>query len=339
MGGKGGGAVSTNNQLVQMQQEQAMQATEANVERNARLAYGTKEINDIFSGHPAGATQVDLSALKQPGAGAAANWATAASNPSGMITYNGQIWNGQTWVPDPNAAQEPGALPGGYSARQMPDSGGATQYGLYDPQGNLITTGNTVADLANAKIWTGGDPSKTEGGFQPEFYDKYRQAQLDYYLPQENEQYENARSNLAYQLARAGTLNSSVAGMDIAKLAKQDQINQAQIASQADTATGQLRSTIQQDQETALNQLYSTEDPSVAASTAENMVANAQLTKPLLNPLGALFTPISIGVGTALTGYTNPYAYLANPAGGGGSTSVATSSGAQGYGGNVNASV
>lgn len=335
MGGKSSGAVATNDQLVAMQQQQAAQATEANVERNARLQYGTNEINQIFQGHPAGATQVDLSALKQPGFGAGADWITA-TKAGGAVAYGGYIWNGSSWVPDPNASSEPGMLPSGYGVRQMPDSGGATQYGLYGPDNNLITTGSSIADLANSQIWTGGDPSKgTEGGFQPSFYDKYTQSMLDYYLPQEGQQYTQARSNLAYSLARAGSLNSSVAGMDVAKLAQQDQINQAQIAAQADNATGQLRTQVQQDQEAALNQLYSTEDPSVAASTAENMVANAQLTKPLLNPIGALFTPISVGVGTAMTGYTNPYAYLANTTGLGGATGTTTPGGAGSQGGNI----
>jgi hypothetical protein len=153
------------------------------------------------------------------------------------------------------------------------------------------------------------------GGFGANFYDKYRQSQLDYYLPQETEQYQGARTNLDYSLARAGQLNSSVADMDVAKLAKQDLLNQAQITSQADVATGNLRNQIQQEQQTALNQLYSTEDPTVAANTAENMVANAQLTKPILNPAGALFAPLVVGVGNALQGYTNPYAYIGGGAG------------------------
>lgn len=331
MGGKGGsGAVATNNQLVQMQQQQAAQATEANIERNARLQYGTNEINQIFQGHPAGATQVDLSALSDPGYGAGGSWAAAETTPG--LAYNGQIFNGTTWVPDPNAATEPGRLPSGYSARQMPDSGGAAQYGLYDPSGNLVTTGNSIADLAKAQVWQGGDPSKTEGGVPSDFYTKYTKAMLDYYLPQEDQQYTQARSNLAYQLARAGSLNSSVAGMDVGKLAQQDEINQAQIGAQADNATGQLRTQMQQDQQAALNQLYSTEDPSVSASTAENMVANAQLTKPLLNPVGALFTPLSVGVGTALSGFTNPYAYIANTTGMPGSVSASTPSGSGGSG-------
>jgi hypothetical protein len=40
------------------------------------------------------------------------------------------------------------------------------------------------------------------------------------------------------------------------------------------------------------------------------MVANADLTKPILSPLSGLFNNISVGVGNALTGFMNPYAYI-----------------------------
>ena len=53
------------------------------------------------------------------------------------------------------------------------------------------------------------------------------------------------------------------------------------------------------------------------------MVANAQLTKPL-NPAGALFAPLTVGVGNALSGFLNPTAYINPNAGGTGTT---TSSG------------
>jgi len=120
--------------------------------------------------------------------------------------------------------------------------------------------------------------------------------------------------------------------MDVSNLANQDAINRAQIASGADTQTAGLRTQVQQDEQSALNQLYSTEDPSVAANTAQNMVANAQLTKPLLNPAGALFAPITVGVGNALSGFTNPMAYINPSAGGVGSTTASTASGATGTG-------
>ena len=369
MGGKGGatGGQATNDQLVAMQQQQAAQATQANAERNARLSYGTQAIKNIFEGTQQGATPLDLSAI---GKTTAANPGTFTpltpaqtqalqSNVSSRYAANPNVANAArstTSTPaaissyDPNAAAElaaggvttgatpasdgsSGTLANGYTWKQLPDDGsGSGQYGIFDASGNLVDSANSLSDLASAKIYTGGTPGTSTSPFGSDFYDKYTQSILDYYMPQEGQQYNTARSSLSYSLARAGQLNSSVAGMDVGNLANQDAINRAQIASGADTQTAGLRSTVQNDEQTALNQLYSTEDPSVAANTAQNMVANANLTKPLLNPAGALFTPITVGVGNALSGFTNPTAYINPSAGGVGSTLASTSSGSSGAG-------
>jgi hypothetical protein len=316
--------------MVQMQQTQAAQAAQANAQRNARLSYGTGNIKSIFEGRPSDASQLDLSSLTNPNA--ATSTLTAAISPE-QQQQNALYYSlgGQ-----PVAPTQGGTLSGGYTWKALPDDGSNTkQYGIFDPNGNLVNSAGSLSDLATSKIYTGGGGvgSTTTGGFGADFYNKYNKAITDYYLPQEGQQYNDARTNLAASLARAGTSNSSVAGYNIGKLANQDAINRAQIASGADTQTAALRTTVQQNEQSALNQLYSTEDPSVAANTAENMVANAQLTKPLLNPAGALFTPITVGVGNALTGFVNPTAYINPSAGGvGGATSTTTSSGNQNAG-------
>ena len=378
MGGKGAtGPVATNDQVVQMQQKEAAQATQANQERNARLTYGAQNIKDIFEGTPSGATPLDLSAIGKttaanPGtftpltatqranlqANASQTTSQTIQDPSvehqpGSSSFSTQQVNNSSY--DPNAAAElaaggittgatpasdgsSGTLANGYSWKPLADDGSGTpQYGIFDGSGNLVNSGS-LSDLSSSQIYTGGNAAAgTQGGFQPDFYNKYNQSILDYYLPQEGQQYNTARSSLAYGLARAGQLNSSVAGMDVGNLANQDAINRAQIASGADTQTASLRTTVQQDEQSALNQLYSTEDPSVAANTAQNMVANANLTKPLLNPSSALFNPITVGVGNAISGFTNPTAYINPSAGGVGSTVASTSSGSGSSG--VNQSV
>jgi hypothetical protein len=311
MGGKGAsGAQSDNQQIVQMQQQQAGQSAASNAQRNARLQYGTNLIDQLFGGTPSGATPIDFSSINA--ADVPKPTSTGATNPimAQWLAKNPSYDQSQL------TQQGRASLPDGYSWGILPDTGAGTTYGIYDPSGQLVNSSSSLSDLAATKVYQGGDPSKTTGGFGPDFYDKYDQSILDYYLPQEGAQYNDARSNLTYSLARAGTLNSSIAGTDIGKLANEDTINRATIASQADSQTAALRNTIQQEQQSALDQLYSTEDPSLAANTAGNMVASAQLTKPLLNPAGALFAPITAGVGNALSGFVNPTAYI-NPAAGG----------------------
>ncbi len=328
LGGKGQkGPVAGNDQIVAMQQQQAAQATAANQERNARLNYGKQNIQNIFEGTPVGATPLDFSSITP--ANTPKSGMTPAQEPAVMAQWLAQNpGNSNPFDPANINVGAKAALPGGYSWGQLPDDGSGTpQYGLYDASGNLVNSGST-SDLAASKIYAGGKAGTSTAPFGDAFYNKYRQSIMDYYAPQEDQQYADARSSLAASLARAGQLDSSTATMDIAKLSKQDQLNQANIASQADSQTGALRTTVSQDEQTALNQLYSTEDPSVAANTAQNMVANAALTKPLLNPAGALFAPITAGVGNALTGFLNPTAYI-NPAASG---AASTASGATGSG-------
>jgi microcystin-dependent protein len=146
--------------------------------------------------------------------------------------------------------------------------------------------------------------------FDDSFYNKYTNANLEYSLPQLNDQYSKSQSGLNYDLARAGTLRSTMAGFAQGDLLKQKGVNEAAIRAKADTDTAALRQSIASQQNQAYNQLYATEDPGVAANTAANSVAGAQLSQPNLQPLNAVFTPVAIGLGTALSA---PYGqYQAN---------------------------
>jgi hypothetical protein len=145
--------------------------------------------------------------------------------------------------------------------------------------------------------------------FGAPFYDRYTKASLDYDMPQLQTQYDKARRDMTYDLARAGTLRSTAAGQAQGFLENERAVNEGAIRARADTDTAALRQSIQSQQAQALNQLYATEDPGVAANTATSMVANAQLAKPNLDPLGELFKPLIIGAGGAYGGYANQNAF------------------------------
>lgn len=320
MGGKS--PVATNNQIVQMQEQQAAQASQADTQLKARLKYGANEIQQMFEGHPKGASLLDLSSLSNMAT------PTRAADPNAALE---NAWYASQGMSAPDlGAPGSGTLPNGYTWRGLPNTGGAPSYGIFDPQGNMVTNATSLADLSKSKIYIGGDASQTEGGFGSDFYDKYKKSITDYYMPQEDQQYQDARSKLTYALARAGGLGSSTENQYVADLANQDKLAQANINQQAETQTGQLRTQIQQNEQSALNQLYATEDPTIAANTAENMVANADLTKPVYSSLGSLFNVAAIGVGNALSGFTNPYAYINPAAGGMGSMSTSGSAGTSG---------
>lgn len=136
--------------------------------------------------------------------------------------------------------------------------------------------------------------------FGDPFYDKYQKAELDYTLPQLQTQYDTAKTGMTYDLARAGTLRSTAAGYAQKLLENQNAVNEAGVRAKADTDTAALRQSIASQQQQAYNQLYATEDPTVAANTAATSVANAQLTQPNTGALGDLFKPVAIGLGSAL---------------------------------------
>lgn len=136
--------------------------------------------------------------------------------------------------------------------------------------------------------------------FGDDFYNKYTKAALDYALPQLADQYSQAKDKTTYDLARAGTLRSTAAGYAQGLIEKQNAVNEAGLRAKADTDTSALRQSIQSQQQQAYNQLYQTEDPTVAANTAATSVGNAQLTQPNLTPMADAFKPLAIGLGSAL---------------------------------------
>jgi hypothetical protein len=136
--------------------------------------------------------------------------------------------------------------------------------------------------------------------FGDPFYENYRNASLNYTLPQLQSQYGEAKRTAESDLARAGLLRSGAAGFVQNKLTEQQGVNEAGLRAKADTDTADLRKSIAAQQQQAYNQLYSTEDPTVAANTAANAAANAQLQSPNVASLGDMFKPIAIGLGSAV---------------------------------------
>jgi hypothetical protein len=284
MGGGGG----SNSAMVAEQQRQAEEARQKELQRQARLTSGQQAIDYLFNGMPTGAQQLDLSSL-------------AGMNPDGFS------FGGSSGRDGDNFGRM--SLDGGYYVSRTPDNGLGKGFGVYDGQGNLVTQAQTLKDLSSQKVYWGGDPNNRTGGFGDEFYNKFRQAQLGYYMPEVQRQYNNARMALTTGLARSGNLRSTTAGNNLADLIYQNDTNRAQLTAKADSATGDLRQQVATNRQAAINQLYATEDPSLAANTATSMVRNVELTQPDLNPLGQLFSPIIAGIGSGLQSYGANRAY------------------------------
>jgi hypothetical protein len=150
-------------------------------------------------------------------------------------------------------------------------------------------------------------------GFGDDYYNKYKKGVVDYYAPQVAEQYGDAKDQLTYGLARAGTLKSSVATDEQAKLDEQNKLNNADIQNKADTNAANIRGRVETEKANATNQLYATENPDVAANQATGAVRNISLDQPELSPLGSIFKTALIGGANAVTGYKNQSLYNKYP--------------------------
>ena len=160
----------------------------------------------------------------------------------------------------PAATAAPGTL--AYETAGWPTSGGAGGaggaggYEVVGPDGKVYEQGDT-------SFMTQTPDGGHTGGFDDAFYGKYKQAVLDYYTPQVDKQYSDAKKQATYGLARSGNLISTAANDLTADLAKQNDVNVAGIRNQADTAAGDLRSQVNTEEQKAVSQLYATEDPEV----------------------------------------------------------------------------
>lgn len=288
----GSGSDKSSANMVAMQQRQAAEAREKETQRKARLTSGQQAIDYLFDGAPQGAQTLDLSGV--------ANYTL----PDSATPFFGGVGNTPLMT-----------LDGGYFLDRTGDAGSGLGYGIYNSNKELVAQAATPGELAKQKIYFGGDASQRTGGFGDEFYNKFRQAQLDYYLPEVQRQFNNARFTQNASLARSGNLRSSQAGSNLADLVYQNDVNRAQLTAKADAATGDLRKQVAQNRQAAINQLYSTEDPTLAANTATGMVRNVQLTQPDLNPIGQLFSPIIAGIGSGMQSYGQgrAYASTSNP--------------------------
>jgi hypothetical protein len=178
-------------------------------------------------------------------------------------------------------------------------------WGLEDASGNITREGDPLS------VTTSTPTGATTGGFDDAFYNNYRQQILDYYNPDEAKQYSEAQRDLTYNLARAGTLQSSTAADKQGDLAYNDALQKANIVSNANAQTGQLQSQIAQNKSDLINQLYATDDPTETADLAESSARASQLQNPTLTPAASLFTPALTAVGSAATSYLSPYSTVA----------------------------
>jgi hypothetical protein len=166
------------------------------------------------------------------------------------------------------------------------------------PDGKLHAIGSKIGYQDTVMTGKTADPQKT-------FLEKYRQGYEGNYLPQVATKFKDARDATTYALADAGTLRSSMANEEGARLAKQNLLNEADVRNKATEAVGSLQDRLNQEEAKANAQVLANEDPDVAASQATRAVANITAEKPSNTPLGDIFDLAAIGGAKYLQGAQN----------------------------------
>jgi hypothetical protein len=305
------GSAPTNNAAVDFEKQQAAEADAKEAARQARLTQGQQLIDQIFNGQPVMGTRTlnyDWSSFNPVLTGRDPNTGqtiySGANVPAGFSVVNAPA---QAATGAPTAARRSptviGAQPRVSGTLASTPVGGArpsSVMALQGPDGKIYNKGDPLS------ITSTYDTGQRTGGFDDAFFNNYRQKVLDYYQPDEQRQYDAAQRDLKYGLARAGTLQSSTAADKQGELAYQDAQQRANIVANANTQEGNLKSQIQQNKQALINQLYSTEDPTLTANLAQSSAAASRLQDPTLTPAASLFTPALTTVGSAVNGMLYP---------------------------------
>lgn len=138
--------------------------------------------------------------------------------------------------------------------------------------------------------------------FNDDYYSGRSQAYQDYYLPQVDRQFEDARKSIAYDLSRAGNLRSTAANEAYADLDRQLLEQRGAIIDRAQAEADAERNRILSERNSLVSQLQGSADPDAAQSSAmasANMFANAQ---PAYSPLANIFVPLTNTVANVVQG-------------------------------------
>lgn len=264
-----GRSSSSNDEVIEFQKEQAAKAEARAAELDRRRAEAQARINAIFDGGTARwmTAPATTREVKVPGS-------TSRTN-SGL---KGADFFRALSGAAPSDEPRPGRVSLGWGHR-----GGITG-GLAELFGNDSSAPRTRVETVPAQYATA-----TYGGIGDDFYSGYRDAITSYYLPQLEDQYEDARQKTLFARARQGLGGSSVYAEDLGDLAQDYAEQRGSVINDADQRTAALRQNIARQKQAALELASTSENPSDAVNRALTEVNAAQTSTPELSPLSDVF--------------------------------------------------
>lgn len=126
--------------------------------------------------------------------------------------------------------------------------------------------------------------------FGEDYFANMRESATDYYMPQLTNQYEDARENVTFDLARKGTLDSSMAGDQYGDLTSRFEQNKGEIANRAQDMVNSAKDRVSQSKNQLLQLNQSVADPRQINTQLTNSLDRIQAQAPQPSPLGQVFT-------------------------------------------------
>lgn len=165
------------------------------------------------------------------------------------------------------------------------------------PQDNSAALARQQADERQAAITQGKTSiDNAFSVFDPAYYDKYTQANEDYYNPQVDKQFTDARQKMKYNLSRAGIQDASEGQRQFGELTNTYDDARRQIASNAEAATNQLKQTVDSQKNDLYAQNSASADPSLSSISALSSAGSLQ-SPATYSPLGNVFSGL-VNAGT-----------------------------------------
>jgi hypothetical protein len=135
--------------------------------------------------------------------------------------------------------------------------------------------------------------------FDDPYFAKQQQQFSDYYMPQLESQYKDARRGLTLDLARSGNLNSGSGARSLANLQGAYTDQRARQADEAMNYANQRRSDVEGERSKLYQYNLSAADPSAVGSAVQAGVGALDV-QPSFSPLGAMFQDFASNANTAI---------------------------------------
>lgn len=289
------------------QRKEAAEARRREEERAARIKAGTQAIDATFDGGKAASGMV--------------GWDTEYDPNQTYYRADGSVWTPPAEMTPPPAPETPAAGTGSTtgSTPKKPNRPGDIMNGMFgwmpnerpEPKPNRQDNPFTMMMAAAAnrnkeQPETPWQKALREGlftsvsekrGFDDQFFQDRHDAFMGFYQPQLDEQFGDAKDQLTYALARAGTLNSTLAADKQADLMSKYDVQRASLLSQADADVADTKTRLNQEKSALVAQLNATGDADRVSNEALSRTQQLYQQKPNYNALGDVFAGAAAGIG------------------------------------------